>query len=112
MTATPIPRTLNAVIHGDLDVSIIDEMPPGRIPIETRAFVGEGRDEAYALIRQEVAMGRQVFVICPLVEESDLIEAKAAVSEAERLQTEIFPELRQRAPKGTMTGLDRLRRPA
>ncbi len=107
MTATPIPRTLNAVVHGDLDVSIIDEMPPGRIPIETRAFVGEGRNEAYALIRQEVAKGRQVFVICPLVEESDLIEAKAAVSEAERLQTEIFPELKVQVLHGRMSGKDK-----
>lgn len=107
MTATPIPRTLNAVIHGDLDVSIIDQLPPGRIPIETRAYIGAGRDNAYQLIRQEVAKGRQVFVICPLVEESDLIEAKAAVAESERLQNDVFPELRVQVLHGRMSGKEK-----
>lgn len=94
MTATPIPRTLNLVLHGDLDVSIIDERPPGRTPIETRRYLGAERHLAYDLAREEVAKGHQVFVICPLVEASETIEARAAVEEAERLQNEVFPDLR------------------
>ncbi len=102
MTATPIPRTLNLVIHGDLDVSVIAERPPGRIPIETRRYRASERELAYDLVRREVADGRQVFVICPLVEESETIEAKAATVEAERLQTEVFPELRVELLHGKM----------
>ncbi len=102
MTATPIPRTLNLVVHGDLDVSVIAERPPGRIPIETRRYRASERDLAYDLVRQEVGAGRQVFVICPLVEESEQIEAKAATAEAERLQTEVFPELRVELLHGKM----------
>lgn len=94
MTATPIPRTLNLVLHGDLDVSVLDERPPGRVPIETQRFFGADRDQAYALVREQVAAGRQVFVICPLVEASDAIEAKAAIEEAERLRLDVFPQMR------------------
>jgi ATP-dependent DNA helicase RecG len=102
MTATPIPRTLNLVLHGDLDVSIIDERPPGRIPIETRKYTGPDRTAAYQLVRHEVTKGHQVFVICPLVEESDTIEARAAVAEAERLQEEVFPDLKVDVLHGKM----------
>lgn len=104
MTATPIPRTLNLVLHGDLDVSIIDERPPGRIPIETIRYAPQDRAHAYQLVREEIAMGHQVFVICPLVEGSDMIEAKAAVDEAQRLQEEIFPDLRVDVLHGRMSG--------
>ncbi|HET7093983.1 MAG TPA: ATP-dependent DNA helicase RecG, partial [Thermomicrobiales bacterium] len=107
MTATPIPRTLNMVLNGDLDVSIIAERPPGRLPIETRRFFGDERDEAYALVRQEVAAGRQVFVICPLVEASDAIEAKAAVDEAARLKRDVFPDLEIATLHGRMSGRDK-----
>jgi ATP-dependent DNA helicase RecG len=107
MTATPIPRSLNMVLHGDLDVSVIDERPPGRIPITTRRYVGTERDRAYALVREEVAAGRQVFVICPLVEASEKIEAKAAVDEAARLQAEVFPELRIATLHGRMSGREK-----
>ena len=107
MTATPIPRTLNMVINGDLDVSIIGQLPPGRIPIETHRFLGSNRDTAYDLIRNEVASGRQVFVICPLVEESEAIEAKAAVAEAQRLQEEVFPELTIAVLHGRMSGKEK-----
>ncbi|HEX5498868.1 MAG TPA: ATP-dependent DNA helicase RecG, partial [Thermomicrobiales bacterium] len=107
MTATPIPRTLNMVLNGDLDVSIIAERPPGRLPIETRRFFGDERDEAYALVRQEVAAGRQVFVICPLVEASEAIEAKAAVDEAARLKREVFPDLEIATLHGRMSGRDK-----
>lgn len=102
MTATPIPRTLNLVLHGDLDVSIIDERPPGRIPISTFSYVGPDRTKAYQLVRHEVQKGHQVFVICPLVTESDTIVARAAVEEAERLQNEVFPDLRVDVLHGKM----------
>ena len=107
MSATPIPRTLNMVINGDLDVSVIGELPPGRVPIETRRYVGFDREEAYDLVREQVAAGHQVFVICPLVEESEAIEAKAAVAEAERLQLEVFPNLRVGLIHGRLSGREK-----
>jgi ATP-dependent DNA helicase RecG len=107
MTATPIPRTLNMVINGDMDVSIIDQLPPGRIPIETRRYVGAERGLAYDLVRQEICHGHQVFVICPLVEESESSDAKAAVAEAERLKREVFPALRIATLHGRMSGRDK-----
>jgi len=103
MTATPIPRTLNLVLNGDLDVSVIDERPPGRIPIETQRFLGNQRNEAYRLVREQIALGHQAFVICPLVEESEAVEARAAVEEAERLQSEVFPDLRVTVLHGRMS---------
>ncbi|MDP9366231.1 MAG: DNA helicase RecG, partial [Chloroflexota bacterium] len=107
MTATPIPRTLNMVVNGDLDVSVIGERPPGRVPIETRRFFGADRAAAYDLVRSEVSRGRQVFVICPLVEASEATEAKAAVDEAERLRREVFPDLRIATLHGRMTGKEK-----
>jgi ATP-dependent DNA helicase RecG len=107
MTATPIPRTLNMVLNGDLDVSVIAERPPGRVPIETRRYVGFEREAAYDLVRQEIARGHQVFVICPLVEASETSEAKAATAEAERLQRDVFPELRVATLHGRMSGRDK-----
>jgi ATP-dependent DNA helicase RecG len=107
MTATPIPRTLNLVIHGDLDVSVLAERPPGRIPIETRRYIGAERAAAYALVREEVARGHQVFVICPLVEASEAVEAKAAVEEAERLSRDVFPEMRIATLHGRMKSRDK-----
>lgn len=107
MTATPIPRTLNMVLNGDLDVSIIAEHPPGRVPISTHRFIGYERDAAYDIVRTETAHGNQVFVICPLVEESESIEAKAAVAEAERLKREVFPDLRIAVLHGRMSGKDK-----
>ncbi len=94
MTATPIPRTLNLTIYGDLDLSIINEMPPGRQVIKTRWVMPNERKAAYNFIRKQVGLGRQAFIICPLVEESEKIEAKAAVEEHERLQREVFPDLK------------------
>jgi ATP-dependent DNA helicase RecG len=94
MSATPIPRTLALTVYGDLDISVLDEMPPGRQEIKTRWLTLPERERGYAFIRAQVRQGRQAFVICPLVEESDKIEAKAAVEEYERLQNEIFPDLR------------------
>jgi ATP-dependent DNA helicase RecG len=94
MTATPIPRTLALSVYGDLDLSVIDQMPQGRLPIITLWRAGARRDEAYALVAHEVAQGRQAYIICPLIEESEALEAKAAVAEFERLRVEVFPTLR------------------
>ncbi|RIK47250.1 MAG: DNA helicase RecG [Chloroflexi bacterium] len=100
MTATPIPRTLALTLHGDLDVSTLDELPPGRQPIVTRWMTGRQRREAYQFIRDEIARGRQAFVIVPLVEESEAVDAKAAVAEYERLKRDVFPDL----PVGLLHG--------
>ena len=94
MTATPIPRTLALTLYGDLDVSLLDEMPPGRKPIITRWRSGSQRQEAYRLVAEEIGAGRQAYIICPLVEESEALEAKSAIAEYERLRTAVFPELR------------------
>ena len=93
MTATPIPRTLALILYGDLDISIIDELPPGRQPIDTIAVSKDKRDRAYNnLVRAEVEKGRQVYIVCPLVEESEAIEAKAAVELVEELKQEYFSD--------------------
>jgi ATP-dependent DNA helicase RecG len=94
MTATPIPRTLALTLHGDLDVSTLDELPPGRQPIVTHWIQERHRSEAYRFVRQEVEQGRQAFIVFPLVEESEAIDARAAVAEHARLSQEIFPDLR------------------
>ncbi|HVL34023.1 MAG TPA: helicase-related protein, partial [Actinomycetota bacterium] len=95
MTATPIPRTLALTLYGDLDVSVLDEMPAGRTPVETKVVSTEAdRNAAYEHIRREVASGHQAFIVCPLVEESVSLEAKAAESEYERIRVEVFPGLR------------------
>jgi ATP-dependent DNA helicase RecG len=94
MSATPIPRTLALTLYGDLDLSIIDEMPPGRQEIKTKWLEPRERERAYAFIANQVKDGRQAFVICPLIEESESIDAKAAVEEYERLRKDIFPNLR------------------
>jgi ATP-dependent DNA helicase RecG len=94
MTATPIPRTLAMTVHGDLDVSVLDELPPGRSPIKTVLLTQAQRVQAYDLIRQEVALGRQAYIVFPLIEESETLAAKAATAEIERLQKETFPTLK------------------
>ena len=93
MTATPIPRTLALTLFGDLDLSAIYELPKGRKPVETSIIGPRSRKKAYALIADEVAAGRQAFVICPLVQESEKVQAKAAEVEHERLKSEVFPTL-------------------
>jgi ATP-dependent DNA helicase RecG len=93
MTATPIPRSLALTLYGDLDMSLLDEMPPGRTPVKTRWLPLEQVEEAYELVRQQVATGRQAYVVCPLVEESEALQAEAATQLAERLQREVFTEL-------------------
>jgi ATP-dependent DNA helicase RecG len=102
MTATPIPRSLALTIYGDLDVSVLDEMPPGRRTIKTRWVDGIRRQQAYDFIEKKVSEGRQAFIICPLVEESEKIEAKAATAEYERLRSEIFPDRRLALLHGRM----------
>jgi ATP-dependent DNA helicase RecG len=94
MTATPIPRTLALTVYGDLDLSILDEMPPGRQPITTHILHANERERGYAFVRREVQKGRQAFLIFPLVEESEKIDARAAVEEHARLQKDIFPDLK------------------
>ena len=96
MTATPIPRSLALTAYGDLDLSLIDELPPGRAGIATKLLAGRARDEAFARARVEIAAGRQVFVICPLVDGSESVASRAATGEAERLRNEQFPDLAER----------------
>lgn len=92
MTATPIPRTLALTVHGDLDLTVIDELPKGRKPIKT-SLVTSHRG-VYDLIKQEIEAGRQAYVVYPLIEESETLSAKAATIEAERLQNEVFPQFK------------------
>jgi ATP-dependent DNA helicase RecG len=94
MTATPIPRTLAMTIYGDLDISLIDEMPPGRMPVETRVFPESARNRVYRIVEEEVKKGRQVFIVYPLVEESEKLDLMDATQMAEHLQKEVFPGFR------------------
>ncbi len=94
MTATPIPRTLALTLYGDLDVSVLDELPPGRRPIVTVARGGSKRREIYDFLRKQIDDGRQIYVVCPLVEETEASDLRAATEMAERLQREVFPDRR------------------
>lgn len=95
MSATPIPRTLAMSVHGDMDVSVLDELPPGRTPIKTALYHSQkGRQAAYQLIKHQVVLGHQAYVVYPLIEESETLSAKAATDAFEQLKTEVFPELR------------------
>jgi ATP-dependent DNA helicase RecG len=102
MTATPIPRTLTLTVYGDLDISIIDELPPGRKPVKTHWKQIGHRRKVYEGVRQVISQGRQVYVVCPLVEESDKLQVRAATELAEELQTEVFPDLRVGLMHGQM----------
>ena len=94
MTATPIPRTLTLTLYGELDVSIIDELPPGRKPVRTHWKTPEERLKVYAGVRKLIEEGRQAYVICPLIDESDKLQVRAAEQMAEHLQNDVFPDLR------------------
>ncbi|TAN34501.1 ATP-dependent DNA helicase RecG [bacterium] len=106
MTATPIPRTLALALYGEMVVSVIDEQPPGRTPVETEVVAPEHRQRAYDLVRAEVRSGRQAFVICPLIEESELLSARSATAEFERLKRDVFPDLRLGLVHGRMRDKD------
>jgi ATP-dependent DNA helicase RecG len=93
MTATPIPRTLALTLYGDLEVSVLDELPPGRRPVKTVARTPAKRREIFDFMRKEVADGRQVYVVYPLVEESETLDLKAATDMAKTLQRDVFPDL-------------------
>ena len=108
MTATPIPRTLALTYYGDLDVVVLDELPKGRQPITTRAARSAvQRTAAYDLVRQEVAAGRQAFVVCAAIDEGNRTQVKAAEVEAERLATTVFPDLRIELLHGRMRPKDK-----
>lgn len=104
MSATPIPRSMALTLYGDLDRSIIDEMPPGRPPIKTYFVPENKRKDSYEFMRKLIEEGRQIFVVCPLVEESEKVDLKAAMDEAERLQDEIFPEFKVGLLHGRLKG--------
>ncbi|MFC2057038.1 ATP-dependent DNA helicase RecG [Chloroflexota bacterium] len=107
MTATPIPRTLALTLYGDLDLSVIDHLPPGRLAVKTKWLKPSQRESAYAFVRKQVAEGRQAFIICPLIEESEAIQAKAAVVEYEHLSQEVFSELQLGLLHGRMSAADK-----
>ena len=107
MSATPIPRTLALTVYGDLDISTLDQLPEGRQRVLTRQVPSERREQAYEFVRKEVRSGRQAFVICPLIEESEAVEARAATEEYDRLSREVFPELRMGLLHGRMASRDK-----
>ena len=94
MTATPIPRSLALTLYGDMNVSFLDEFPPGRIPIETKLFYEDSRNTAYTLLEKEITEGRQAYVVCPLIEESESIDLKAAIDVSEELQNRRLPNFK------------------
>lgn len=107
MTATPIPRTLALTLYGDLDLSVIDEMPPGRQLIKTKWLAPNQREAAYRFIRKEIAAAHQAFIICPLIEESESVEARAATVEFERLSRAVFPDLKLGLLHGRMAAAEK-----
>jgi ATP-dependent DNA helicase RecG len=108
MTATPIPRTLALALYGEMAVSVIDEMPPGRAPVKTEVVAPDGRRSAYDLVRAQVGLGRQAFVICPLIEESEALVARSATAEFERLKKDVFPDLRMGLVHGRLKEKDQV----
>jgi ATP-dependent DNA helicase RecG len=107
MTATPIPRSLALTIYGDLELTVIDELPPGRQPVETHVLFPSELERAYSLVRRQIELGNQAFIIYPLIEESEKIEGKAAVDEFNRLQDEIFPKFKLGLLHGQMTASEK-----
>jgi ATP-dependent DNA helicase RecG len=104
MTATPIPRTLALTVYGDLAISIIDEFPPGRVPVETRLYYERERSKVYELVKEEINKGRQAFLVYPLVEESDKMDLLDATRMADHLQKDVFSQFRVGLIHGRMKG--------
>jgi ATP-dependent DNA helicase RecG len=109
MTATPIPRTLSLTVYGDLDVSILDELPPGRTPVTTKRFYDKNRPMAYQLIAREIERGRQAYIVYPLVEESEKLDLKAATEMSEHLAADVFPNYRVGLVHGRLKAEDKER---
>ena len=107
MTATPIPRTLAMTVYGDLDISVIDEMPPGKMGIKTKVFFEKDRDKVYEIIRKEAKKGNQAFIVYPLVEESENLDLKDATTMASHLQSEIFPDYKVGLIHGKMKSAEK-----
>jgi ATP-dependent DNA helicase RecG len=107
MTATPIPRSLAMTVYGDLDISVIDEVPPGKKPIRTKVFYDKSRDKVYEIIRKELEKGNQAFIVYPLVEESEALDLKDATKMAEHLQNDVFPEYRIKLMHGRMKSTEK-----
>ncbi|MCI9264844.1 MAG: ATP-dependent DNA helicase RecG [Oscillospiraceae bacterium] len=107
MSATPIPRTLALLIYGDLDVTVIDELPPGRTPVETYLVGEDKRQRMYNFVRKNVSQGRQVYIICPAVEEGEGSDLKAVTAYAKTLSERVFPDLRVAFVHGKMKGKDK-----
>lgn len=107
MTATPIPRTLALILYGDLEVSVIDELPAGRKKIQTYAITGDMKDRAYSFIKKQISKGRQAYIVCPLVEESENIEAQSANKLYEVLKDKYFTELKLGLLHGQMKSVEK-----
>ena len=107
MSATPIPRSLALVLHGDLDLSVLDEVPPGRARVETTLLGPQRRSDAYGRVARELAKGRQGYFVFPLVGESDTLALRSATAEYDRLRTEVFPDRRLGLVHGQLSGEER-----
>jgi ATP-dependent DNA helicase RecG len=107
MTATPIPRTMALTLHGDLDVSQIDELPPGRKAIKTTIVTPKKRQDVYDMFRREIALGRQIYVVLPLVDESEKLDLKSAIVTHQDLQTNVFPEYQVGLLHGKLTSAEK-----
>ncbi len=107
MSATPIPRTLSLILYGDLDISIVDELPPGRTPVKTSIVPEAKRKDMYGFLREQVRQGRQIYVVCPLIEESEAVDASPAEIVYEKLKREELPDLRVELVHGKLKAKDK-----
>ena len=107
MTATPIPRTLQLTVYGELDISVIEELPPGRKPITTRVLDAKGREGAYTFVNEQIDAGRQTFVVCPLIDDSPELAFKSVTAEYDRLSKGPFKHRRLGLLHGKMTTLEK-----
>ena len=107
MSATPIPRTLSLILYGDLDISIVNELPPGRTPVKTNIVPESKRKDMYGFLREQVRQGRQIYVVCPLIEESEAVDAQPAELVYEKLKREELPDLRVELVHGRLKAKDK-----